>query len=44
MILRANSVSPPRLFSGSLLAVAGLFVTGIGLWIIQLLRRFGRPA
>ena len=44
LILRANSVSPPRLFNGSLLAVAGLFLTGIGFWIVQLLRRFGRPA
>lgn len=44
MILRANLVSPPRLLNGPMLAVTGLFLAGIAWWIIQMVRRFGRPA
>ncbi|HEV7404454.1 MAG TPA: DUF1648 domain-containing protein [Chthoniobacteraceae bacterium] len=44
MILRANAVSPPRLLTGPLLAVAGLFLAGLALWVRQMFRRFGRPA
>jgi serine/threonine-protein kinase len=44
LILRANAISPPQLVSGPLLVVAGLFLAGLALWVVQMLRRFGRPA
>jgi uncharacterized membrane protein len=43
-IVRANLVSPPQLVTAPVLAIAGLFVAGIGLWALQMVRRFNRPA
>ncbi len=43
-VWRANLVSPPRLLNGPLLAITGVFLAGIAWWIIQMVRRFGRPA
>src|SRR4051812_48039734 len=44
VIVRANLVSPPQLVSGPMIFVAGLFVAGMAVWAVQMLRRFHRPA
>jgi uncharacterized membrane protein len=42
IVVRANAVSPPTLANGPMFAVAGLFLAGLLLWVVQLHRHFGR--
>ncbi|MEO8353307.1 MAG: DUF1648 domain-containing protein [Chthoniobacteraceae bacterium] len=44
LTLAANALEPPRLPAPELIAIVACFLGGTGLWVIVLLRRFGRPA
>jgi uncharacterized membrane protein len=44
VIVRANRVSPPQLVDGPILIIALLFVAGLGVWAVQMVRRFRRLA
>lgn len=43
LILRASRLSPPRLEEGLLLAMLGVFLVALAVWIIAMFRRFPRP-